>query len=104
MDIIIQSQGFTAGEQLEGFVREKVSKLATYDPSIIRADVILKKDHASNIDGNVCEIRLEVPGYDDFVKKVSSEYETSVMEAVDTLQTMVQKRRSKQTSANQGNQ
>ena len=40
MDIIIQSLGFTAGEQLETYTREKLEKLTPSD-NIIRANVTL---------------------------------------------------------------
>ncbi len=40
MDIIIQSLGFKAGEQLEEYIREKLGKL-TPDDHIVRSNVTL---------------------------------------------------------------
>jgi ribosome-associated translation inhibitor RaiA len=83
MDIIIQSLGFNAGSSLEKFIEEKVSTLKS--DKIVRANVTLYKGPSSNPDSDYCEIRLEVPGNDHFVKKHSSHFETSVSECVDVL-------------------
>ena len=83
MDIIIQSLGFKASENLENFVREKLNTL-NHD-KIIRANVTLYKGPASATETDYCEIRLEVPGNDPFVKKHSLHFEVSVSECVDVL-------------------
>lgn len=83
MDIIIQSLGFRAGEKLEGFVREKLATLK--GDRIVRANVTLFKGPDSEQDNNYCEIRLEVPGNDHFVKKNGAYFETAVSECVDVL-------------------
>jgi ribosome-associated translation inhibitor RaiA len=49
-----------------------------------------------------CEIRLEVPGKDHFVKKNAAAFETAVIEAVDVLQGMIRKTKEKQLDRNQG--
>ena len=69
MDIIIQSVGFKASDALESFVREKVSKLDHMSDNIVRANVTFYEASKSNPENNICEIRLEVPGNDHFVKK-----------------------------------
>ena len=89
MDIIIQSLGFKAGETLESFIREKVSALKS--DNIVRANVTLFMGPETNPGNNYCEIRLEVPGNDHFVKKNSEYFETSVSECVDVLAQMINK-------------
>ena len=89
MDIIIQSLGFKAGNTLEDFIREKVSDLKS--DHIVRANVTLFMGPDSNPENNYCEIRLEVPGNDHFVKKSSQYFETSVSECVDVLTQMINK-------------
>ncbi len=89
MDIIIQSLGFKAGETLESFIREKVSALKS--DIIVRANVTLFMGPETNPENNYCEIRLEVPGNDHFVKKNSEYFETSVSECVDVLAQMINK-------------
>lgn len=83
MDIIIQSLGFTAGETLENFITEKLNSLNS--DSIVRANVTLYLGPNNNPENNYCEIRLEVPGNDPFVKRTGAYFETAVTECVDAL-------------------
>lgn len=93
MDIIIQSLGFKAGETLEGFIKEKVSALKS--DHIVRANVTLFKGPDGNPENNYCEIRLEVPGNDHFVKKQSAYFETAVSGCVDVLAQQLSKTKDK---------
>ena len=101
MDIIIQSLGFTAGDTLENFIREKVGKFDR-EAKIIRANVVLFIGSDSNPNKYYCEIRLEVPGKDHFVKESSPEFEQSVDSAVNKLQGMIRKAKEKQVDQWQG--
>ena len=93
MDIIIQSLGFKAGDSLENFIREKLNNLK--HDNIVRANVTLYKGPESTVETDYCEIRLEVPGNDPFVKKHSLYFETSVTECIDVLAEMLNKSKSK---------
>ena len=93
MDIIIQSLGFKAGETLENFTREKINNLK-YD-KIVRANVTLYKGPDSNPENNYCEIRLEIPGNDPFVKKNGAYFETAVSECIDVLNEQLSRARQK---------
>lgn len=99
MDIIIQSLGFTAGESLEGFIKEKLQSLKSDE--IVRANVTLFKGPASNPENDYCEIRLEVPGNDHFVKRNSPYFETSVTECIDVLNQSIKKAKDKNESRRQ---
>lgn len=101
MDIIIQSLGFTAGEQLEAFVREKLSKLSPSD-HIVRANVTLFLGPDRATPSDYCEIILEVPGNNLFVKESSPDFEQSVTKAVNTLQQTLRKEKEKMTDRQQG--
>lgn len=96
MDIIIQSLGFKAGEGLESYIREKLGKLTPND-HIVRANVTLFLGPDRATPNTYCEIRLEVPGNDLFIKENSPEFEQSVDEAVNKLQGMLRKSKEKQT-------
>ena len=102
MDIIIQSLGFTAGEPLESFIREKINTLKT--DNIVRANVTLYKGPAGNPESDYCEIRLEVPGNDLFVKKHSQHFEPCVSECTDVLSLQIKKNKDKQASTRKANQ
>lgn len=97
MDIIIQSLGFKAGDALEGYVKEKLNKL-TPNENIIRANVTLYVGADKNTPDTWCEIRLEIPGNDLFVKESAKEdFEQAADSAVNKLQNMLRKAKEKQT-------
>lgn len=93
MDIIIQSLGFQGSETLNDFIREKVNTLKS--DTIIRANVALYMASDANPNNQVCEIQLEVPGPDLFVKKGAAHFEAAVNECVDILQKQIKKSRDK---------
>jgi len=101
MDVIIQSLGFKAGEELEAFVREKLNKLTPND-HIVRANVTLYLGPDRATRNTYCEIRLEVPGPDLFVKEDDLQFEQAIDEAVNKLQGMLRKAKEKQIDRNQG--
>jgi putative sigma-54 modulation protein len=102
MDIIIQHLGFTSSETLDAFIREKVNALKS--DKIVRANVTLYLASESNPENQVCEIRLEVPGNDLFVKKGSVHFETAVTECVDVLQSQLKKQHDKNIKSRKGNE
>jgi putative sigma-54 modulation protein len=96
MDVIIQSLGFKAGESLESYVREKLSKLTPND-HIVRANVTLYLGATKATPDTWCEIRLEVPGNDLFVKESAQEnFEQAVDATVNKLQGILRKQKEKQ--------
>jgi putative sigma-54 modulation protein len=102
MDIIIQSLGFQKSESLDNFIREKVNALKS--DTIVRANVALYMASAGNPENQVCEIRLEIPGNDLFVKKGAVHFETSVTECVDILQNKLKKRHDKNINQRHANE
>ena len=101
MNIIIKSADFKVRKGLETFVREKVERLFAQSDNIIRAQVMLRKEASKNPKNKLCEIRLEVPGYDHFVKKSSDGYGKSVSQAVEVLQKILRRNKSRQLAARQ---
>jgi putative sigma-54 modulation protein len=96
MDVIIQSLGFKAGESLESYVREKLAKLTPND-HIVRANVTLYVGAAKNTPDTFCEIRLEVPGNDLFVKEsAQDDFEQAIDTTVNKLQGILRKQKEKQ--------
>ena len=100
MDIIIQSLGFTAGENLENFIREKLAKFDN-ESTILRANVTLFIGPDANPEKYYCEIRLEVPGNDLFVKKNNDSFEKVITDAIDTIQYTMRKAKEKQIDRSQ---
>lgn len=101
MNIIIQSLGFTAGKELEDYIREKLQKIERHADNIIRADVTLFLGPQSSPDNCHCEIRLEVPGHDPFVKKSANTFEMAVVDVTETLDKILQKNKDKMISGRQ---
>lgn len=95
MKINLQSLKFTAKDELKNFVEDKVSKLSRYDDKIISAEVTLTLEEGKIPENKVCEIRLIVPGNDDFVKKSAATFEEAILNAVVTLQTILQRKKEK---------
>ena len=60
---------------------------------LLQSDVTLFTDDGKNTDNKFCEIRLNVPGYDDFVKKNGESYEAATLDAVDTLQKILRRKK-----------
>lgn len=104
MNIIIQSVNFKASSALENFVREKVSKLFNHCDNIMRADIVLRKRENGNLENKLCEIRLIIPGYDHFVKVGSEVYEKSILRAVDTLQKILRRNKTRLLAKRNENQ
>jgi putative sigma-54 modulation protein len=96
MDVIIQSLGFKAGEELEAYIREKLGKIHPSD-HIVRANVMLFLGPDRATRNTYCEIRLEVPGNDHFVKEIDTDLYQAVDAAVNKLQQIVRKTKEKQS-------
>lgn len=85
MNITIQSVRFTASEQLEQFIQQKINKLDQFFDGIVSAEVILKLDKSDSTNNKVAEISLNVPGGDLFAKKQTKSFEEAVDLSVDAL-------------------
>jgi putative sigma-54 modulation protein len=96
MDIIIQSLGFKAGDELEAYIREKLGKLNPND-HIVRANVTLFLGPDRTTRNTYCEIRLDVPGNYNFIKESDPDLHQAVDAAVNKLQQMIRKARDKQS-------
>lgn len=102
MEVIIQSLGFKSSDSLETLINEKLSKLEALNPNVVRANVTLFQDAAGAHENNYCEIRLEAPGNDPFVKKHAAGFEQSISDAIDALQSILRKNKDKLDHQHQG--
>lgn len=100
MDVIIQSLGFTAGNAIETYIKEKLSSLKS--DGIIRAKVTLRVEPELGPElQNTCEILLEVPGNDHFVKRNNQYFEAAVNDCVELLAQAIKKSKEKQNDRRQ---
>lgn len=101
MNIIIQSLGFKASDDLESFIKEKINGLRA--DKIVAANVTLYKGPESEPQSNYCEIRLDMPGNDPFVKRHDGFFETAVSQCVDVLKTLLKEQKEKNIRERQAN-
>ncbi len=91
MQIIIKSIHFTAGPDLENYVRDKVEDLTKLNNRIVRAHITLSIEAGNNSESKVCEIVLSIPGEDPYLKKMGSSFEEAVNLAVDAMQKVLRR-------------
>jgi len=87
----IQSIHFDADQKLLDFIDGRITKLATFNSTIIDAEVILRLDKSSSTDNKVVEIKLLVPGPDLFAKRQRKTFEEAVDLAVEALRRQLKK-------------
>lgn len=98
MKVNIQSLGFKAGPELEGYIHKKLEKLTPSD-RIVGANVVLFLGPDRATREHYCEIRLEVPGNDPFVKEHALDFYQAVDSTINKLQGILRKTKEKQVDA-----
>ena len=85
-------------------LEKKVGKLFNHCNNIIRANVILRERKNGSVENRQCKIKLEVPGNDHIVKKKTEVYEKSVLQAVEALQKILRRKKTKLIAKRRQNQ
>jgi ribosome-associated translation inhibitor RaiA len=93
MKINIKTLKFRAKKELKEYLIEKVSKLSRFDERILSADVTLTLDGANVPENKICDIRLVVPGNDEFVKKNAATFEEANLSSVEVLQKVLHRKK-----------
>ena len=84
MKINIQAVNFNAHKDLLDFVNKKVAKIEVLSDKILRLDIYMKSESASEKDGKVVEFKLKVSGDEFVVKKKGKSFEEAVALSVDS--------------------
>ncbi len=95
MNVKINSIHFDADLKLEGFIQERISKLAKHYDNILSAEVFLRLDKDKRNENKIAEIKIGVPGNEIFAKKQSKSFEESTVEVLDALKRQLQKDKEK---------
>lgn len=95
MKIHIQSIDFTATKELTDFVTETVEKLSHLSKNILGVKVYLKLENSNTGSKKICEIILDVPGKDLFVKKQCETFEEATKQATEVMQKQIGKMKTK---------
>ena len=98
MKVFVQSVNFNADTELVEFVEKKVESLEKYYDKIVDSEVFLKVQQTSEKENKIVEVKINVPGNDFVVKKVSKTFEEGVALTVDSLKRQLNKRKEKQRS------
>ena len=91
MNLIYETVRFKGSQDLEKLVTQKMNRISILKPEIVQARVTLSEGASGNLENQICEIRLEIPGYDIFVKKNASTYEQAIRAAVEAVRRKIQR-------------
>ena len=95
MQVKIQSIHFTAKQELNDFVTEKVTGLSRLSKEVLGGEVSLKLDKSEARENKICQIRLVVPENDLFAKCQCETFEGATNQAIEALQKQIEKLKSK---------
>lgn len=91
----IQTVGFTATEELQEYVKGKVSHLSKYYDQIVGAEVYLKLVNDDKGENKVADIKLNIPGNDIIATSQSEKFEGSINDSCDKLKRQIEKLKTK---------
>ncbi len=97
MKINIQSPGFTPGQELIDFVKEKIKKLSCFYREIIGSEVCLRLNSSVSGENKTCSIRLLIPGNDLMASGQYKKLETAIAQTIEVLKRQIKKRKTKNT-------
>jgi putative sigma-54 modulation protein len=95
MKVYTQSVNFNADADLLKFVEKKIEALAKFHDKIVDAEVFLKVQKTSDKENKVTEVKMNIPGSELIVKKITKTFEEGVSMAVDSLKRQLKKSKEK---------
>jgi len=95
MNINIQSPGFTPGEELIDFVKEKIKKLTCFYGEIIGSEVCLRLTSSASGENKTCSIRLMIPGNDLMASSQYKKFEIAIVQTIEVLKRQIKRRKTK---------
>ena len=93
MKLKLQTQGFTASQELTKLLYQKVAKLTLFFDKIIGAEVKLSSNNSNVQENKICNIRLVIPGNNLLVNVQCKTFEEAITDAVEALKTQIEKRK-----------
>lgn len=93
MNLIYETVHFKGSQDLEHFVQQKMNRIFHTTKDVVQARVTLSQDGNGNLENQACEIRLEVPGNDVFVKKSATTCEQAFRVAVEAARKILRRRK-----------
>lgn len=95
MKVYTQSVNFNADSDLIRFVDKKLGSLVKFHDKIIDAEVFLKVQKTSEKENKITEIKLNIPGNELIIKKITRTFEEGISTSVDSLKRQLKKSKEK---------
>ncbi len=95
MKISVQSVNFNIDNDLMKYIEKKVNNLEKFHDQIVGAEVFLKVQSTSEKENKITEVKINLPGNDIVVKKLSKTFEEGVSLSLDSLKRQLVKRKEK---------
>ncbi|WP_299218780.1 HPF/RaiA family ribosome-associated protein [uncultured Aquimarina sp.] len=95
MKTVFEYKSIEASKYLETFTAEKLLKLAKKYAFIIRADIFFNKEHNDFKKGNICGIRLSLPGPRIYASSDENSFENAINNTIRDLKDQLDKRKVK---------
>jgi putative sigma-54 modulation protein len=94
MELNVHAVHFDADSKLEGFLKQKLTKLETFYDRLLRADVFLKlnkTDKINKLHEKIVEVKIQVPQGEIFVTENGKTFETAIDLAMESLKSQIKK-------------
>ncbi|WP_298548716.1 HPF/RaiA family ribosome-associated protein [uncultured Aquimarina sp.] len=95
MNTVFEYKGIEASKYLEAFTAKKLLKLTKKYAFIIRADIFFNKERNNVKKGNICGIRLSLPGPRIYASSDEKSFENAINNTIGDLKDQLNKRKVK---------
>ncbi len=95
MNTVFEYKNVKANRYLESLAVDKLLRLANKYAFIIRADIFFNKEHTNNKKGNICGIRLSLPGPRIYASSDEYSFERSINNTIKDLKDQLERRKVK---------
>ncbi len=95
MNTVFEYKSVESSRSLESFAAKKILRLVKKYGFIIRADIFFNKEHKDTEKGNICGIRLSLPGPRIYASSNENSFENSINKTIKDLKSQLEKRKVK---------
>ena len=96
MEVIFEYDNVKSSNRLETKSLQKLNKLSTKYPFIVRGSVFFKTERTQNPEtGRICAIKLSVPGPLLFAEHNCADFESALLEVIHELEAQLAKKKGK---------
>ena len=96
LTIHFQAVNYKADVKLKEYATKRLNKLSLFHNRILEILIFTKLENSSNRINKWAEIKIEIPGDDIIVKKISKSFEESINAAAECAERILKRRREKE--------